>query len=69
MGMLTEYIRKTCYEKNITLKQFADQAGISFATLWEIRARGKTNLRFETMKRLAKVMGVEVSQVATMLPQ
>jgi len=54
MGIRLRALRE---KKGMSLRELADKAGVTFATINRIEL-GKTSPRFETLEKLAKALGV-----------
>ena len=53
--------------KNLSMTQAARQIGISYVAYWKIESNGYTNLRYDTISKIAKFLEITEVQVRELL--
>lgn len=62
-SILGENLKRLRTDKNLTLTDLSKIAGLGLSTLSQIESGARTNLRSESLKKVAKALGVTVDSL------
>lgn len=54
-------------ERNMSMSAASKEIGVDFVTLWKIESKGYTNLRYDTINKVAKFLEISEKEVRELL--
>lgn len=54
-------------ERNLSMSRAAKEIGVDFVTIWKIESKGYTNLRYDTVSKVAKFLEITEKEVRDLL--